>query len=254
MLHPLTWTKPRRLRRLLQLGAALIVVGAIFCALQPRPSFALMERLAPNIVWRVDTEQRLVALSFDDGPHPVYTAQVLDILAAQHAHATFCLIGERAARHPDLVQRIRGAGHEVGNHYFMSGTILAHSDDDFVGYIDRTEKAGGITGPTKLFRPPSGLAWPGQLRLAQRRGYTCVLGSAYPYDASRPPAWYIQWLVEKNLAPGSIVILHDGIADPTRTIAALPHILAAGHAKGLRFVSVGELIGAGRQPRSGSSS
>jgi peptidoglycan-N-acetylglucosamine deacetylase len=244
----------RRLRRLLQLGAVLVVAGVILCALQPRLSFALMERLAPNVVWHIDTEQRLVALSFDDGPHPIYTAQVLDILAAQHAHATFFLIGERAARHPELVQRIRGAGHEVGNHSFMNGTILTHSDDDFAGYLDRTEKTVGITGPTRLFRPPSGLAWPGQLRLARRRGYTCVLGSAYPYDASRPPVWYIRWLVEKNLAPGTIVILHDGIADPTRTIAALPHILAAGHAKGLRFVSVGELIRAGRQPRSGSPS
>ena len=246
--------KPRRWRRLLRLGVVLLVTGIILCALQPRASFALMERLAPNIVWRIDTEQRLVALSFDDGPHPVYTAQVLDILAAQHAHATFFLIGERAARHPELVQRIRGAGHEVGNHFFMNGTILAHSDADFVGYLDRTEKAGGITGPAKLFRPPGGLAWPGQLRLAQRRGYTCVLGSAYPYDASRPPAWYIQWLVEKNLAPGSIVILHDGIPDPTRTIEALPHILAAGRAKGLRFVPVGELIRAGAQPLLGPPS
>jgi peptidoglycan/xylan/chitin deacetylase (PgdA/CDA1 family) len=58
----------------------------------------------------------------------------------------------------------------------------------------------------------------------------------------RPPLWYIKWLVEKNLRPGSIVILHDGISDPRRSLEALPHILLAGHAKGLRFVSIGTLI------------
>jgi peptidoglycan/xylan/chitin deacetylase (PgdA/CDA1 family) len=58
-----------------------------------------------------------------------------------------------------------------------------------------------------------------------------------------PPVWYIRWLIEKNLVPGTIVILHDGIANPKRSIAALPQILAAGREKGLRFVSVGELMG-----------
>jgi peptidoglycan-N-acetylglucosamine deacetylase len=79
----------------------------------------------------------------------------------------------------------------------------------------------------KFFRPPGGVARPSQLRLAQSRGYECVLGSAYPHDPLHPPAWYIHWLVTKNLAPGTIVILHDGIANPTRTIEALPQILAA---------------------------
>lgn len=73
-----------------------------------------------------------------------------------------------------------------------------------------------------------------------------MLGSAYPYDGARqPPAGYIEWLVEKNLAPGAIVILHDGIEDPSRSLAALPRILAEGNARGLRFVSVGALMRAG---------
>jgi peptidoglycan/xylan/chitin deacetylase (PgdA/CDA1 family) len=85
--------------------------------------------------------------------------------------------------------------------------------------------------------------WPRQIRLARERGYTCVLGCAYPHDPMRPPVWYIRWLIEKNLVAGTIVILHDGIANPKRSIAALPQILAAGRERGLRFVSVGELMG-----------
>ncbi|MBI1894513.1 MAG: polysaccharide deacetylase family protein, partial [Candidatus Rokubacteria bacterium] len=71
----------------------------------------------PGLVWRVPTADPLVALSFDDGPHPTYTPQVLAILARHDAHATFFLIGERAAANPHLVARIRAGHHEVGNHY-----------------------------------------------------------------------------------------------------------------------------------------
>jgi len=85
-----------------------------------------------------------------------------------------------------------------------------------------------------------------QIKLARERGYTCVLGCAYPHDPMHPPVWYIRWLVEKNLVPGAIVILHDGISDAKRSLQALPHILAAGQKKGLRFVSIGELMKASR--------
>ena len=188
-----------------------------------------------------------MALSFDDGPHPQFTPQVLEILDRHQAKATFFLIGERALRHPDLVARIKDAGHEVGNHYFFNGTTLGHSDRDFLDYLQRTEKAIGLSHPPRLFRPPGGVAWPRQLELAQERGYRCVLGSAYPHDPVHPPVWYIEWLTAKNLAPGAIVILHDGISDPTRSLAALPGILAAGERKGLSFVSIGSLMEAAAQ-------
>jgi peptidoglycan/xylan/chitin deacetylase (PgdA/CDA1 family) len=209
---------------------------------EPSALFSVLERLTPRLVYRIKTNRPLVALSFDDGPHPTYTPQVLEILEKHHAKATFFLIGERAIRHPDLVARIKAAGHEVGNHYFANGSTLGHSDAEFLAYLDRTETAIGLAEPLKLFRPPGGVAWPRHLQLAQERGYTCVLGSAYPHDPVHPPVSYIQWLVIKNLAPGVIVILHDGISDPTRSVAALPGILAAGERKRLRFVSIGSLM------------
>ena len=218
---------------------------------EPAAAFAVLERLTPNLVWRVKTKTPLVALSFDDGPDPEYTPKVLAILAQYGAHATFFVIGERAMRSPELVDRIRAEGHEIGNHYFMNGTTLSHSAADFAGYLDRTERAARITGPRKLFRPPGGVAWPRQLLLAREHGYTSVVGSAYPHDPAHPPVWYIQWLVKKNLAPGAIVILHDGIADPRNTIEALPGILATGHLMGLQFVSIGVLMDHGASARNG---
>jgi len=131
----------------------------------------------------------------------------------------------------------------VGSHYFTTRSTLQASDDDFLANLTRTEEILGLRGPIKLFRPPGGKIRRSQLQRAEDRGYRVILGSAYPYDGYHPPSAYIRWLVTKNLAPGVIVILHDGIADPSRTVAALDSILSAGERKGLRFVTVGDLLG-----------
>jgi peptidoglycan-N-acetylglucosamine deacetylase len=230
---------------LLLVSASVAICFAVFW-IEPLAALNVIERLTPNVTYRVRTNLPLVALSFDDGPNPAFTPQVLDILRRHEAKATFFLIGERALQHPDLVARIKADGHEVGNHYYKNGSTLLHGDARFVCYLEQTEKAVGPTLEPKLFRAPGGIAWPRQLRLAQARGYTCVLGSAYPHDPMHPPVWYIAWLVEKNLVPGAIVILHDGISDPTRSIQALPQILDAGRRRGFSFVSIGELMRASR--------
>lgn len=201
-----------------------------------------LERLTPNIVYRVRTRLPVVALSFDDGPHPTFTPQVLDLLEGYDAKATFFLIGDRALRHPDVVAAIRVGGHEIGNHYSSNVPTLGHADAEFVRKLEQTEAALGLAAKPALFRPPGGISWPRQIRLVKARGYTCVLGCAYPHDPVQPPVWYIRWLIEKNLVPGAIVILHDGISDASRSIRALPHILEAGRRKGLRFLSISELM------------
>jgi hypothetical protein len=158
----------------------------------------LKTKLKAGTHWSI-RHRPVVALSFDDGPHPTFTLRVLDILQQHDAKATFFLIGERAVHHPEVVSHIKAAGHEVGNHYFRNCPTLGHSDADFVGYLEQTEKAIGIIAGPKLFRPPGGVAWPRQLRLARAHGYKCVLGCAYPHDPIRPPVWYMRWLVGKNL-------------------------------------------------------
>jgi peptidoglycan/xylan/chitin deacetylase (PgdA/CDA1 family) len=228
--------------RSLKIVVFLVLVTSLIVIAQPSFVFAVLERLFPRILWRVQTSQPLVALTFDDGPHPVYTPQVLDLLARHRAHATFFLIGGRAAERPELVSRIRAEGHEIGNHWWYDVSTRRASLPEYLDWLGRTEAVLGIeTASPKLFRPPGGRISSAQLTATLERGYVCVLGSAYPYDPKHPPAAYIRWLVSKNLAPGAIVILHDGIRDPSRTLEALPGILEAGEAKGLRFASVGEL-------------
>jgi peptidoglycan/xylan/chitin deacetylase (PgdA/CDA1 family) len=224
-----------------------LLVGAaayIFVA-EPIGFLPVLERATPGILYRVRTREPLVALSFDDGPHPRFTPQMLEILAAYGAKATFFLIGERALREPELVARIRAEGHEIGNHYYENGPSLWHSNAEFERELQETESAIGGLKPLRFFRPPGGVAWPWQLSLARARGYKCVLGCAYPHDPMRPPVRYMRWLIEKNLRPGTIVILHDGIKDATRSVAVLPQILEAGKKRGLSFVTIGALMAGG---------
>jgi len=223
-------------------SVVVIAIWLLVFWIQPLAVVSVFERITPNIIYRLPVELPLVALSFDDGPHPTYTPKVLDILQRHDAKATFFLIGERALRCPELVARIKSDGHEIGNHYYRDGSTFIHSEAEFLRYLKQTEAAIGPMQEPKLFRAPGGVAWPRQLRLARAEGYTTVLGSAYPNDPMNPPAWYIRWLIEKNLAPGTIVILHDGISNATHSIQALPHILQAGRKRGIRFVSVGELL------------
>jgi len=155
----------------------LLGVGLVVFWIEPLGVLGLLERLTPNFIYRVRTERPLVALSFDDGPHPEFTSQVLEILERHDARATFFLIGERARRHPELVSRIGVAGHEVGNHYFRNGSTLLHSDAQFAAYLEKTERAIGMTAVRKLFRPPGGVARPRQLRLARARGTSAYSGA-----------------------------------------------------------------------------
>jgi peptidoglycan/xylan/chitin deacetylase (PgdA/CDA1 family) len=297
------------------LGSIMALVVAAFAYIyfvQPLWCVPLLERLTPQILYRVRTRAPLVALTFDDGPHPTQTPRILETLRAHHAHATFFLIGDRAARHPEIVAAIRAGGHEIGNHYQYTrkGSMLAHSEEEFArtlldvertlglapiataaasvvaGSADATApapdaaqsapaataphsaplapNASDLTSPRitapdavpaathpiaapKFFRAPGGLARSAQLRIAKSLGYTPTLGSAYPHDPAHPPHAYIRWLVTKNLAPGTIVILHDGIADATPALRALPEILAAGAARRLRFVTLAELVSSAQE-------
>lgn len=263
----------------LTLIAVLVLTALYVFLVEPLWVLPWLEWLTPGILYRVRTREALVALSFDDGPHAEFTPQVLEILERYGAKATFFLIGERAERHPELVERIRTAGHEIGNHYWRDGSVLGHSRKRFAEGLESTERAigymsgakasvgsqncnaqkwtetevaclGGQSGdwrsqddePLRFFRAPGGMAWSWQLRLARERGYTCVLGCAYPHDPMRLPVRYMKWLIEKNLRPGTIAILHDGIRDARKSIEVLPQILETGKRKGLRFVSIGELM------------
>ena len=221
---------------------ALLCVGLLVFWIEPLGALSVRERLTPNVTYRVRTHRPLVAL-----PSMMVHTLTSHSKSSRFSSSTtlrqpssLSASGPCATRRWFLVSKVMDTRSVTTTS--LNASILCHSDADFLCYLEQTERAIGITAGPKLFRPPGGVAWPRQLRLARAHRYECVLGSAYPHDPMHPPLSYIRWLIRKNLVPGAIVILHDGMSDPTRSIQALPQILTAGHQSGLRFVSIGALV------------
>ena len=104
------------------------------------------------------------------------------------------------------------------------------------------EESLGLVGVTpRFFRPAGGLIRPGQLEIVRSRRYVCVLGSAYAFDPYQPPSGAIAWMVNRALAPGAVIVLHDSGGERRETVAALPAIIEGAREKGLRFVTLSEM-------------
>ncbi len=161
---------------------------------------------------RAKTIHNVVALTFDDGPHPDRTPKVLDVLAQHGVKAAFFVIGERAEAHPEIVRRIVAEGHLIGNHtYSHSGNFPWMKYVKMKDEIDWCDVAiEKITGsrPT-LFRPPFGVTNPPLARAVGNR-YTVVGWDVRSLDTvSRRPRTKVLERVRRRLRPGSVVLLHD---------------------------------------------
>lgn len=195
-------------------------------------------------ITHVDTNQGLVALTFDDGPDPNYTPTKLRALAEHGAAATFFILGSNVDQRPQLVPEIARAGHEIGNHSYGHPDLRGQSYSGVFSQLEDTKqailRAGGPE--TTLFRPPYGFFNATVLAAAADDGYRLnVLWDIDPNDWRSPPAWTITEHVLSRVLPGSIILLHDWVP---QTAEALPDILDGLVARGLRSVSVSTLLGA----------
>jgi peptidoglycan/xylan/chitin deacetylase (PgdA/CDA1 family) len=239
-----TWTLPA--------DWALLAVAIIACATVGFFAWTIAHpgnRFFAPVVSRLATSEPVVALTFDDGPDPVVTSQILDVLAAHRAHATFFVVGERAARHPELIARMHREGHTVGTHtqhhrlrfHFASPRYVRREIDDAIAVV-----AGILPTPPTLFRPPQGLRTPCFASAWQRtHGLTCVTWSVRGLDSRPTTAPAIVARLARGLAPGAIVALHDGTGylggtDRTPTLAALRWLLSECRTRGLRCVGLGD--------------
>jgi len=197
-------------------------------------------------------DEHEVALTFDDGPDPKWTPQVLDILKARGVKACFFLVGRNAEQYPKLVRRIVAEGHEIGNHTYYHSNIAAISTQQTRLELNATQRLiESITGrSTSLFRPPynadsrpSSLDELQPLKLVQDDlGYLIVMENIDPEDWARPGADTILQRVKDLRREGSIVLLHDAGGERSQTIEALPRIIDWLQTRGDRIVSLGELL------------
>ncbi|WP_232790457.1 polysaccharide deacetylase family protein [Pelagovum pacificum] len=194
-------------------------------------------------VTAVRTQQPTVAMTFDDGPHPTLTPQLLNILRQRNIKATFFLIGNRVVRWPEIVRRIAAEGHEIGNHSWSHPFLDRRSDQNVMAEIDATTNAiYQITGrPPVTFRPPYG-AFSRRQRsmLHESRRLPTVLWSVDPQDWRRPGANVVANRIVSGCRPGAIILSHDIHAG---TIAAMPATLDALRQRGMRFMTVSQMLG-----------
>lgn len=186
-----------------------------------------------------------IALTFDDGPHPVYTPIILDILKEYDVHATFFLIGENAERNPDLVRRILREGHEIGNHTYLHKNLREHTPGCIYEEISMAEEAilRIADQRTKLLRPPGGLYDKQVCETARRLDYDIILWTVDTLDWTHPTSKEIVEKVESSVQCGDIILCHDFIGGaPSPTPDAIKRIIPDLLGQGYEFVSVSELI------------
>jgi peptidoglycan-N-acetylglucosamine deacetylase len=207
-----------------------------------------MVSCAAEALTHVLTEDPVVALTFDDGPDRVYTPRLLDILAAHCARATFFMIGVRAQRHPELVARVAAEGHTIGNHSWDHPSFPLISREERLEQIRACQEAIA-PHDGQLFRPPYGHQDFASWVDVEEMGYRVVTWKVSPHDWEFRDGHSMAEEVMRQLQPGNVVVLHDGLFDATDnrffardpTLAAVELLLdrLAGR---LRFVTIPELL------------
>lgn len=215
---------------------------------QPVSNFVLQQRYPETVVLRGSLTENKVALTFDDGPDPRFTNQILDVLNEFNVPATFFVMGARAEVYPDIVRRAVDEGHIIGNHTYWHPNLVEEADIGILeAEVNRTEDtlATIIGYRTKLFRPPYGFLYNELVEKLAEMDYTIVNWSVDTLDWRELPPEDIAYNIFSNVHPGAIILMHDGgdwEGDRTGTIEALRLIIPRLQEQGMEFVTVPELL------------
>ncbi|MFC5527945.1 polysaccharide deacetylase family protein [Cohnella yongneupensis] len=230
------------MRQFLMLCICFLIFQTVGYAAPPKDRFYYEKR--GEVVWEVSTDEKVIALTFDDGPHPRYTPQILDLLKQYHANATFFVVGKKIKLYPDVLKRELNEGHEIANHTYSHAFLTKGTNMKYE--INKTEQTifsvAGIR--SQLFRPPGGFYNEDLVRLVKQEGYKMIMWSWHldTRDWSLPGVARIVNKVLKNASSGDIVLFHDYVEGGTQTVEALKRILPELEKQGYRFVTVSELL------------
>lgn len=174
-----------------------------------------------NYLWHGDRSKKEVFLTFDDGPHPESTPFILDILSTYKVQATFFCLGENIEKHPQLFQRIKEEGHQVGNHSYshLSGWSTSTKK-----YVDDVNHANKLIN-SKLFRPPYGRITPQQAKVLSKN-YKIVMWDVMPgdFDERRTEKEVVNNVI-RHMDCGSVIVLHDFLFEHAKNEIFFPQLL-----------------------------
>ncbi len=201
----------------------------------------------PKITFNsVHVEGPYVAMTFDDGPSATLTPKLLDLLAARRMRATFFIVGENAAEYPEIVRRAAREGHEIANHSWSHPNLSKMSDEGVRRELQKTDDAitAAIGVRPTLLRPPYGSITARQKSwINEVFGYRIIIWDVDPLDWKRPGSGVVTSRIVNETKPGSIILAHD--IHPA-TVEAMPATFDQLEARGLKFVTVSELLAMAR--------
>lgn len=193
----------------------------------------------PAVLTTARAPGKVVALTFDDGPTPQYTPQILAVLAREHVPATFCEIGQQARAQPALVRRVVAEGHRLCDHTITHDPAIGtHRPSVIDQQLRASRDVVATAGATDIdyFRAPNGIWTPTLVRLSAQDGMQPLGWSVDPRDWSRPGVAAIVRTVQTHVRPGAVVLLHDGGGPRDQTVAALAQLIPWLRAQGYSFV------------------
>ncbi len=194
----------------------------------------IIKKLYNNLIWDINTAHRCIYLTFDDGPIPIVTPFVLNILKQYNAKATFFCIGDNVCKHPDIFEQVKNDGHAIGNHTFNHLKGWKTPDEIYLDNFLQTDKLLH----TKLFRPPYGRIKRSQIKLLQeaKPGLKIIMWSVLSadFDVNLAPEKCLDYVI-KHTKPGSIVLFHDSLKAYDRMAYALPRALEIWSKAGYSF-------------------
>jgi peptidoglycan/xylan/chitin deacetylase (PgdA/CDA1 family) len=197
-----------------------------------------------NVVWMGNTTEKVVALTFDDGPDPLYTTQILTILQKEQIPATFFLVGRNVQKYPLLVRKEIINGHTIGGHTFSHPRLSTLSVDQIRTQLDKTDGIiQKISGKKPLyFRSPYEELNENILRVSYFEHKQIILSTiTLEHALSKTPKAKAERVI-RMVFPGAIILAHDGRLNRHSTVQALPYLIEGLQKKGYRFVSLPELL------------
>ena len=229
----------------------IISIGLIFITLINLLSFGMcLSVKSDNSDFDVDiyrkheNESKKIALTFDDGPHPRYTPQILDLLDQYNIKATFFIVGVNATHYSDVLAEINNRGHEIGNHTYSHPHISKVNQTTLKREIEECEETiYQLTDrKTKLFRPPEGMIDSELLKALKNLDYRIILWDIDTRDWAHTSPNEIAEHVINKVSSGDIILMHDYIGKNSPTCEAMKIFIPALKEQGYQFVVVSELI------------